>query len=232
MAESDHPEAQRAIEASLRQGVETGASPKQTGRLERIKPDDLIFEAELLEERLGRFLMPEFGEKITEGVVDAVKSGSKFKGEFKITDHDENGDPKSTRSVLIENQGGGSSSLDIHMSGEWKEGGREPEGIWLDVRMREALPDDHNSRDDNLRWKVYRRINSKEEKPLVEVNSVVKPGDLLLVAMRGKRVARRLALPRDLFPNGGKVTAIDVPDGVEGKVLEAKMRTICVDPIR
>ncbi|MBI2034118.1 MAG: hypothetical protein HYT11_00100 [Candidatus Levybacteria bacterium] len=65
-------------------------------------------------------------------------------------------------------------------------------------------------------YTAYRKVNNQAEETIASEGKILMPGDAILILMKGKKIRLNYTLPKEKFPNGGKVTAITVPDVPSG----------------
>lgn len=173
-------------------GEETGASD----RLERTLPDEL--RTTVREEDALKATAPYFGRPVVDAVIDAVKGGL---GSARITHRA----PDGTIRAIDFTHPQGAGEMEITLTGDWKEGEQAHAGLLLELG--------DNPEPTFLR--LFRRLRP-EDQPLIEIGQSVEPATALIVAMKGKRSIEVVRLPREIFPNGGVVTEIFVPDSSIG----------------
>lgn len=200
-------------ERSERRAQPEGREDLKPGRIDRILPNDFQTEVGSPADALNKAI-PYFGEEIVKAQLAAIQSGSTFQTLLVFEDTENH----TERKVQIESDGD-PKSVRIVMSGAWKETEQTPPGLPLKISEKEKG------------LQLYRRLSPKAE-PLVEIGQLLEPGAGIVVAMKGKRNRRVLRLPKMEFPQGGKVTAVDVPDNKDGMHVQGGYVYAYVEPIK
>lgn len=205
-------------ERGPRQPIQRETEAINPRRIERVLPDEFEVVVGSKEGALQRAI-PLWGEKIAEGIIEAVASGSVQEGILVFEDRRD----ETTRRIDLHNPTGQDVSMRIGLSGDWREGELTPPGLPL------SLPQGKGEEKDPV--KLYRRLTADGD-PLMEVGKKLEPNSAIAVRMKGKKNKVVLRLPKDQFPKGGTVTAVNIPDDAEGIQVVGGYVYAYVDPIQ
>ncbi len=156
---------------------------------------------------------PDIGDVATGALIDGVNKGAINKLRVTVGNTATN----AFKEINVEGAEG-PKEVDVFMAGDWREEELVPAGHPLMVSEKDK------------KLQLYRRINPSATRPLVEVGDVLEANDPLLIGMKGKKNRKPLRLPKKQFPQGGKVTAIFVPDTKDGLNLSGGEIFAYVDP--
>lgn len=156
-------------------------------------------------------LIPTFGEKIVEALIDGLKSGSLSSARLMLTHQ---GNNPHTLEANISGSKPDGSILNIELIGDWASQTQIPKGLPVTA---------------NYEGKFFRKMKPADLDPIAKDGQVLEPNDPFALAMQGKNKRWFLKLPPTDFPRGGRISQFAHPDGQD--VVRGQSILLYVEPL-
>lgn len=167
---------------------------RRADSLKRVTPDEMYGGVGQAVDPL-KALIPTFGERLIESLVEGLKSGVR-RAELELIGQ---GQKPQTLKVNIERDKDG-DVLKVTMEGNWEDKPKIPAGRPIYAEFE---------------GKFFRFRKPEDPDPIANVGNILEPRGAYGMAFRGKSDYWYLRLPPREFPKGGRITAFIHPNGLD-----------------